>query len=57
MIMLDLEVSMLHILIATRNAAGSRSLETRHSSQGQPGGQSGHQFQPQQFQRDEGAYY
>lgn len=36
---------------------GSRLLETTRSGQGQPGGQSGHQFQPQQFQRDEGAYY
>lgn len=31
-------------------------METTQSNQVQPGGQSGHQFQPQ-FQRDEGVYY
>lgn len=36
---------------------GSRPSETAHSSQSQPGAQSGHQFQPQQLQRDESSYY
>ena len=44
------------MLTAIHNAAGLRSLETDHPSQGQPGGQSGQQFQPH-FQRDDGAYY
>ena len=47
--------SIVSMLTAIHNAAGSRSLETNHASQGQPGGPSGHQFQPQ-FQRDDGAY-
>ena len=49
----SLDVSM---LTATHDAPGSRPLETTQANQGQPGGQSGHQFQPQ-VARDENIYY
>ena len=46
------------MLTATHYAPGSRPLETTQVNQGQPGGQSGHQFQPQpQIQRDDNVYY
>lgn len=48
---------MLSRLTVRHNFPGSRSLEAAHSSQGQPNGQPHQQFQAQQFQRNEGAYY
>lgn len=45
------------MLAATHIAPGSRPSEMTHSSHVQAGAPLGHEFQAQQFQRDEGVYY